>query len=105
MIKTDKSNKFFPRKLNRQHTFSQKEIEQEQTKLKTFRERCQPIFEMLKPQFIETHYNWYLAIEPDSGEYFLAENDLEAGEYCRQKYPNAIPFVFRLNETGVCGTI
>jgi len=54
---------------------------------------------------IKTHYNWYIAVEPDSGEHFIEKDSLAAGKMCRQKHPNAIPQVFRINETGVCGTI
>ncbi|MEG4799250.1 hypothetical protein QUB63_01355 [Microcoleus sp. ARI1-B5] len=71
-----------------------------------FYQRCKPIFDRLKPELIETHYNWYMAVEPDSGEYFIEKDSLAAGKMCRLKHPNAtIPQVFRINETGVCGTI
>lgn len=105
MSKTITTHQTFRKKLNHQHTLTPEEIKEEEAKLSRFRHRCQPIFEQIKPQFIETHYNWYVAIEPDSGDYFLGESDLEAGDLCRQKHPHAIPFVFRINETGVCGTI
>ncbi|MDB9511382.1 hypothetical protein PN499_09335 [Kamptonema animale CS-326] len=68
-------------------------------------QRCKVVFDRLQPQLIQTHYKWYIAVEPDSGDYFIDEDDMMAGNMCRQKYPNAIPFVFRINETGVCGTI
>lgn len=32
-----------------------------------FRERCQVIFARLQPELIKTHYNWYMAVEPESG--------------------------------------
>jgi hypothetical protein len=46
-----------------------------------------------------------LAIEPDSGEYFLAQDDLGVAQLAQQKYPKAKLHVFRINETGVCGTL
>lgn len=105
MIKTISSNQSFRTRLHPEKTLTPEQIEQEQAKLRAFRERCQPIFEKVKPQLMKTNYNWYLAVEPDSGEYFIGETDLQAGSLCRQKYPSAIPFVFRINETGACGTI
>ncbi|MEG4858817.1 hypothetical protein QUB75_14055 [Microcoleus sp. K1-B6] len=67
--------------------------------------RCKPIFERLKPELIKTHNNWYIAVEPDSEEYFIDIDNIIAGKMCRQKHPNVIPQAFRINETGVCGTI
>jgi hypothetical protein len=71
----------------------------------TFRKRCKVIFDRLKPELIETHYNWYMAVEPDSGEHFIDKDDMVATKMCRQKHPNAIPYLFRINNTGACGSI
>jgi len=54
---------------------------------------------------IKTHYNWYIAIEPNSREYFINEDPLLAAQQAHQKYPNVKLHVFRINETGVCGKI
>ena len=43
-----------------------------------FRKRCKVIFDRLKPDLIDTHYNWYMAVEPDSGEYFIDKDDMAA---------------------------
>ncbi len=70
-----------------------------------FHKRCKVVFDRVQPALIKTHYNWYIAVEPDSGEYFL-DRDIElATQMARHKHPNAIPFLFRINETGACGTI
>jgi hypothetical protein len=70
-----------------------------------FRKRCQPIFDKVKSELIETHYNWFVAVEPNSGEYFV-DKDLEvASQRCREKHPDKKHHAFRINETGVCGTI
>ena len=79
---------------------AQKRAEREE-----FYQRCQLIFERVQPKLITTHYNWYIAVEPDSGEYFLAQDDLVVAQIAHQKYPNAKLHVFCINETGVCGTI
>ena len=78
---------------------------QKRTEREEFYQRCKPIFDKVQPELIKTHYNWYVAIEPDSGEYFLDQDDLVVAQIAHQKYPNAKLHVFRINETGVCGTI
>jgi hypothetical protein len=70
-----------------------------------FRKRCQVIFEKVKPELMQTHYNWYITIEPDSGEYFVDQDDLQGASLAHEKYPGAKLYTFRINETGVCGTI
>jgi hypothetical protein len=70
-----------------------------------FYQRCKPIFDRVKPELIETHYNCYMAVEPDSGEYFVDKDSGVASLQCREKHPGKIPHVFRINETGVCGSI
>jgi hypothetical protein len=69
-------------------------------------QRCKVIFSRIKPQYIETHYNWYMVVEPDSRDYFIDADEEVAMLLARQKHPGTIPlFLFRINETGVSGTI
>ncbi|MBE9206720.1 hypothetical protein IQ244_09380 [Nostoc sp. LEGE 06077] len=70
-----------------------------------FKQRSQVIFKQVQPELIRTHYNWYMAVEPESEEYFLHEDILLVAQIAHQKYPNARLHVFRINETGVCGRI
>ncbi|MCL1463975.1 MULTISPECIES: hypothetical protein [Argonema] len=70
-----------------------------------FHKRCQVIFDRVQPELIKTHYNWYIAVEPDSGDYFINKNELTAINMSRHKHPNAPVYIFRINETGVAGTI
>ncbi|GAB1539842.1 hypothetical protein NUACC21_25090 [Scytonema sp. NUACC21] len=78
----------------------QREAESEE-----FFQRCKPIFERVKSELIETHYNWYMAVEPDSGEYFVDKGLEVVSSKCREKHPSKAQYTFRINETGVCGTI
>lgn len=71
----------------------------------TFRQRCQVIFDQVQPELIETHYNWYLAVEPESGDYFIDRDELVVANMAHQKHPSSKLHVFRINKTGVCGTI
>ncbi|HAG84326.1 MAG TPA: hypothetical protein DCL61_25015 [Cyanobacteria bacterium UBA12227] len=68
-------------------------------------QRCKAIFDRVRPELSDTHYNWYLAVESDSGDYFINPDIEVATQMSRQKHPDAIPFLFRINETGACGTI
>ncbi|NER37579.1 MAG: hypothetical protein F6J93_27050 [Oscillatoria sp. SIO1A7] len=68
-------------------------------------QRCKVTFDSLQPELIKTHYNWFIAVEPESGEYFIDRNQLTAAHIAHEKHPNAKLHVFRINETGVCGTI
>jgi hypothetical protein len=54
----------------------------------------------MKPEFIEL----------DSGEnfiddYFIDKDGMAVTKMCCQKHLNAIPYLLRINNTGVCGTI
>lgn len=68
-------------------------------------QRCRAIFEQVCPHLIQKHYGWYLAIEPDSGEYFLDSDKEKASQKAQQKYPQAIHCMFCLTETGATGKI
>lgn len=70
-----------------------------------FYQRCYPIFDRVKSELIATHYNWFIAIELGSQEYFIA-HDLEvASLQCREKHPGKLHYTFRINESGACGSI
>lgn len=63
------------------------------------------VFERVRPQLIEEHYNWIMIIEPNSGDYFIDPDEQVAEQKARQKYPNGWLVTFRLNETGAVGRI
>ncbi|WP_317616145.1 hypothetical protein [Nostoc sp. 'Peltigera membranacea cyanobiont' 210A] len=46
-----------------------------------------------------------MAVEPESGDYFIDQDELAAINKSRQCYLNAPVFIFRINETGIAGTI
>ncbi|HAG83383.1 MAG TPA: hypothetical protein DCL61_20115 [Cyanobacteria bacterium UBA12227] len=88
-----------------QYQWSAEKIAQWKAERAALYQRCQVIFERVKPELIETHYNWFMAIEPESGDYFIDQDEEVATEMARQKYPGAIPVLFKINQTGVCGTL
>jgi len=68
-------------------------------------QHCKAIFEQLNPELMQNYYNWYIAIDPVSGDYVI-DADIEAAtKKARQQHLDSIPCLFRINETGVCGTI
>lgn len=71
-------------------------------KMKQLRDRCYPVFEEVRSKLMHKHYNWFIAIEPESGDYFIDPDDLTCSKKLLQKYLNVNFYMFRLNETGVC---
>lgn len=70
--------------------------------------RCRPIFERLRPQLIETHFNWHIAIDPDTQDYLLDPTLLGITQKIREVYgySNDIKLtIFRINDTGSCGRL
>ncbi|WP_225895845.1 hypothetical protein [Dendronalium phyllosphericum] len=62
-------------------------------------------FEQICPELIDEHYNWFITIEANCGDYFI-DRDIEVAEQkARQKYPSGWLVTFRLNETVTCGRI
>lgn len=99
-IRTVRRGRLFPERIQ-----SQEQINQWYAERAAFRRRCQVVFDRVQPELIETYYNWYIAVEPDSGDYFVDRDELAVAQIAYQKHPNAKIHVFRINQTGVCGTI
>lgn len=94
---TDRRGRIFPNV-----NWSEEETLRRAAEMKQLRDRCYPIFEEVRPTLMHQHYNWFIAIEPESGEYFIEPDDLTCSKKLLQKYPNATFYMFRLNETGSC---
>lgn len=98
--RTRRRGRIFP-----EFTISPEEQVRKKAELEAFCQRCQPIFERLRPELIENHYNWFIVIEPYSEDYFIDRDSMVAVQKAREKHPQAKFFTFRINETGVCGRI
>jgi len=98
--RTARRGRIFPEIQWTEEQKAQWKVEQEE-----FYQRFKPVFDKVQPELIKTHYNWYMAVEPESGEYFVNENEINAIKISREKYPKSSVFVFKINETGVAGTI
>jgi hypothetical protein len=70
--------------------------------------RCRAIFERLRPQLREAHYNWHIAIDPDTEQYLLDPTLDGITQKIRLVYGNTGEVkltIFRLNDTGTCGRL
>jgi hypothetical protein len=84
------------------------ELAQRQQQRNELAVRCRVIFERVRPSLIEVHYNWYIAIDPDTEHYIIdptfdgiTKKVVDAYGYNNQ--PKLT--MFRLNDTGFCGRI
>jgi len=73
--------------------------------LTEFHQRGRSIFEQVLPELIENHYNWFILIEPESGDYFTDIDELNALKKAREKHPHSTFAIFRLNKTGHTGRV
>lgn len=87
------------------YDFTPEEKARRKAETDAFYKRCRPIFDRVQPELIKDHYNWFIVIEPDSGDYFIDVDEEICNEKARQKYPDACLGIFRLNETGACGRL
>ncbi len=76
----------------------------ERTKLRL---RGRAIFERIRPELISEYYNWFIAIEPDSEKYLVDPKLLGIVKKIKEQYgdKSMMLTMFRLNETGTCGSI
>jgi hypothetical protein len=70
--------------------------------------RCRIVFGRIRPNLIETYYNWHIAIDPDTEQYLIdptlkgiTEKIVEVYGYSNE--PKLT--IFCLNDTGSCGRI
>ena len=86
-------------------TIPPEELARRKNEREAFHRRCRAIFERVRPEFINRYYGWYIAIEPNSGDYLIDEDIEVTHRKALSKYPNVAHCVFCLNENGTTGTI
>ncbi len=84
---------------------SEEEKARHNAQKEAFSRRCKEIFERVSPDLIKNHYNWYIHIEPSSGEYYIDSDEEISFQKAKEKHPNAVLMAMRLNETGAVGRI
>jgi len=55
----------------------------------------------LKAKFEKTHFGKYIAIEVDSGEYFLGENQIDVSSKAKKKFPDKITYLIKIGYPAV----
>nr|WP_254921494.1 hypothetical protein [Nodularia sp. NIES-3585] len=86
-------------------TIPQEELARHEAEKNARGQKARVIFEQVSPQLINEHYNWFIVIEPNSGDYFIDPDENAADKKAREKYPTGWLVTFRLNETRACGRI
>jgi hypothetical protein len=76
-----------------------------QTEDELFSQRCRMIFDKVKPELIQDHYDWFIVIEPESGDYFIEPDENFARQKAREQFGDTMRLMMRINETGTCGKI
>lgn len=87
-------------------------LKEEKSRLDEFSDalaaRCRVIFERLRPTLILTHYNWHIAIDPDTEQYLIDPTLKGITQKISSVYGNTGEVkltIFRLNNTGTCGRL
>lgn len=90
-----------------EHTISPEELARRRAKRTELGKRCRVIFERLRPELIGQYYNWFIAIEPNSGDYLIDPKLEGLIQKLRDRYASTDSklTIFRLNEMGTCGRI
>jgi hypothetical protein len=60
--------------------------------------RCWPVFQRVYAELGENYKNWLVAIEPESEDYFLGQDDYEVLSRARKRHPKAMFFTYRISE-------
>ncbi|MEQ8465928.1 hypothetical protein [Coleofasciculus sp. E1-EBD-02] len=85
--------------------WSPEKIAQWQAEKEELYQRCQLIFDRLKPELFSKYNNGYVVIEPNSETYILDFDEITLLQKVLQTYPHTQTFMFKVNKTGVFGTI
>ncbi|MEC4884943.1 MAG: hypothetical protein SAL70_27025 [Scytonema sp. PMC 1070.18] len=80
-------------------------VQREREKQRALHEQCRPVFERLRPTLRETYPKWFIAIDPDNGEYLLDPTLRGITHQISQTKSRNIRMIFRLNDTGTCGRL
>lgn len=97
---TPRRGRVFP-----ERQISKEELEQRKAEKEAFSWRCRVIFDRVQPELIKNHYDWFIVIEPDSGDYFIDPDEKVARAKASNKHQSILRLIMRINETGTCGRI
>ncbi len=86
--------------------YTQEELDEWEAQREEKARKGYPRFQKLQKQFINTHPNWYIAIEVNCG-YYLLDEDLENLFWRIKRYCPKVSsmMIYQINEDGTCGNI
>jgi hypothetical protein len=68
---------------------------------KTFSEKAHQVYDKIKDELIQEYKGKIVAIEPESGDYFIGDTKMEAGMQAKIKYPDKLFYFFKVGFKGV----
>ena len=69
-----------------ERTLPPEELARRKAEDEVFYRRCRAIFERVRPDLIKEHYGWYIAVEPNSGDYLIDADRMQAHKKSLEKY-------------------
>lgn len=86
-------------------TLTPEELNRREAQKQELDQRCYWYFDKIRSRLIDTHYNWCIAIEPESG-YYLIDSNWESLVWKVKIYcPKSQLMIYGINETGTCGQL
>ncbi len=107
-IEVPKKHQPFRTRLFPERVLPPEEIAKRKAAKAAFGAQCRAVFEKLRPQLIKQYYNWFIAVDPENEKYLIDPSLEGLVKKIRAHYPQDGTVkltTYRLNETGVCGTI
>ncbi len=98
--RTPRRGRVFP-----ERRLSPEEIARRKVEGKEFVKRCRLVFDRVQPELMKDHYDWFIIIEPNSGDYVIDADEIVAKQKACEKFGDAVRLLMRLNERGTCGRI
>ncbi|KYC41932.1 hypothetical protein WA1_18110 [Scytonema hofmannii PCC 7110] len=104
---TQLSNNHTPRRgrVFPERRLSPEEIARRKVEDEAFFKQCRLVFDRVQPELMKDHYDWFIIIEPENGDYIIASDETVARQKAREQFGSKIRLMMRINETGACGTI
>lgn len=66
-----------------------------------FAEKGRAIYERLKDQLLHQYKGWFIAIDPETGDYALGKTPVEADQALRSKRPGKVFYMMRVGYRAV----
>ncbi len=70
-----------------EYNWSPEKLARWQAEIDSFYLGCKVVWQKVCPNLIKDHYNWFMMIEPESGDYFIDQDQRVAEQKARQKHP------------------